>query len=164
MVEVPKVIRYANISFPLYTPTWRSCYLAVYTSWQHCELFRSNIKDVLHTVSNFSYQLTDGTRTVTINLGKAALLQPHGRVTPHSGNGAKCTSTQFFQLPAVHKWIQDASSVFFVINCTVIFTVQIFKPVFMKHTNRTFPYGYLTVATSPAALSLQPWTFLTRTL
>ena len=139
MVVVPKKIRYANFSFLLYTPTWRSCYSFVYTFWQLCELFRLRIKDVLHTVRNFSYQLTDSIRTVTINLGKSALLQPHGKVTPHSGNGAKCTSAQFFQSQVVHKWMQDASSVFFVINCTVIFTFYIFKPVFIKYGNRTFP-------------------------
>jgi hypothetical protein len=97
MVVVPKRIRYANFSFPLYTLTWRSCYFVVYN------FFSSGIKDVLHTVSTFSYQLTDSIRTVTINLGKPALLQPHGRVTPHSGNGAKCTSAQFFQSQVVHK-------------------------------------------------------------
>jgi len=122
MVVIPKVIRYANFSFPMYTPTRPSCYLVLYTLWQQCELFRSSIKDVLHTGRKFSYQLTDSIHAVTINLGKAALLQPHGRVTPHSGKGAKCTAALFFQSQAVQKWIQDTSFVLFVINCTVMFT------------------------------------------
>lgn len=37
----------------------------------------------IYTVRNFSYQLTENIGTVTINLGKAALLQSRGRVNPH---------------------------------------------------------------------------------